>query len=265
MPIRVNRMRTQQRHNLVRELPPMPESTEWLDNLDKADTFVGIERGIIQVNEVCERGRQCLKRINDEGLAPLAVVPIIREMHGLDQLAVTWHDRPHWKFKTISRDGFVGDQELLTRLPERIQLHADAWMAYEWNYHRTARILMHRQLLTCLDRLAVYDNEELNVEIHELRLHSITIIRSLANEVLSTVPQSLGDVNNKGKATNSTSARSKGRAVGAYFLLWPIKIIRGLDTATPGQKAFAETTFERIREYTGMKSAHLTLPSSGFF
>jgi hypothetical protein len=240
----------------VRELPPIPESTKWLDNIDGADTYVDIEKRIVQINEVCERGRQCLKKVDDEGLQPLAIVSVIREMHTLDQSVVDWHDQPHWKFKTISRNSLSLSSELLAGLPERIQLHADAWMAYEWNYHRTARILMHCQLLTCLDRLARYDDYNLNCEVRNLNLHSTAIIRDLVDEILSTVPQSLGDINNKGKPINTTTGKSKGRAVGAYFLLWPIKIIKGLDTATPNQISCAETTFERIREFTGMKSAH---------
>jgi hypothetical protein len=233
----------------------MPESAMWLDNLDESDPVVGIERRVIQINEVCERGRQCLKKVEDEGLEPLAIVSVIREMHNLDQVAVNWHDKPHWKFETISRNDLSLHPGLLARLPERIQLHTDAWMAYEWNYHRTARILMHRQLLKCLDRLTVFDNHDINCEIQDLKHHSITTMQGLTDEILSTIPQSLGDINNKGKPDNSTPGNSKGRAVGAYFLLWPIKIIKQLDTATPEQVSYADTTFERIREYTGMKSA----------
>jgi hypothetical protein len=233
----------------------MPESTKWLDNLDEADPFVDIEKRIVQINEVCSRGRQCLKKVDDEGLEPVAIVSVIREMHSLDQLAVNWHHKPHWNFKTVSRDDLSLDPDLLARSPERIQLHADAWMAYEWNYHRTARIIMHHQLLRCLDRLNLYDDCGLNGEVHDLKLHSIAIIQGLADEILSTVPQSLGDINNKGKPISNTPGKVKGRAIGSYFLLWPIKIIKCLDTATPAQVMYAETTFERIREHTGMKSA----------
>jgi hypothetical protein len=233
----------------------MPESAKWLDKLDEADPFAGIEMRVVQINDVCERGRRCLKEVEDGGLQPLAIVSAIREMHKLDRTVVNWHEKPHWKYKTVSRNSLSTDPELLSQLPKRIQLHADAWMAYEWNYHRTARILMHRQLLRCLDRLATCDNDELNREIHALKLHSMTIIRDLAEEILSTIPQSLGDINNKGKVINSVPGKSRGRAVGAYFLLWPIKIIKQLDTANPDQVMYAKMTFERIREYTGMKSA----------
>ncbi|KIW02839.1 uncharacterized protein PV09_05896 [Verruconis gallopava] len=242
------------RHELARGLPPMPDSTQWLDNLDEGDPFVDIEKRNSKINEVCEKARQCLRNVNNDGLDALTIVSVIREMHTLDQLAVNWHEKPHWKFTTISREDVECTPELFALLPETLQLHSDAWMAYEWNYHRTARILMHCQLLKCLDRLDRLKNHTVNCEVNELRAYSLSTVRHLTDEILSTVPQSLGDITNKGKPIKSTTS-PKGKAVGGYFLLWPTKVIKNLDIITPHQAMYAELTFERIREHTGMKSA----------
>jgi hypothetical protein len=175
-------------------------------------------------------------------------------MRRLDQAACSWRDSPNWNFRTMHRNELSQEPEILSRFPEFVQLHYDAWIAYEWNYHRTARILMHGQLLRCLDRFSLDVEEMLQIAARQLRQESVIIIQKLADEILSTVPQSLGDIDRDGNIRTSASYGSKGSAVGGYFLLWPIKIIKTLDTATADQRTMAKGVFERIRECTGMKS-----------
>jgi len=85
-------------------------------------------------------------------------------------------------------------------------------------------------------------------------VESVTIIRSLADKVLATVPQTLGDLNDSGQVRDPASPPPQCRAVGAYLLLWPIKMIKGAQSsASEVQKQVAQSVFEKIREYTGAK------------
>jgi hypothetical protein len=63
-----------------------------------------------------------------------------------------------------------------------------------------------------------------------------------------------GDIDHEGRLQTLSEA-SKCRGLGGYFLLWPIKIVKRSELATEEQRHWAEAVFERIREYTGMKSA----------
>ncbi|KAF4441697.1 hypothetical protein F53441_11957 [Fusarium austroafricanum] len=84
---------------------------------------------------------------------------------------------------------------------------------------------------------------------------SIKNVQSLASEVLSTVPQSFGDIDHLGRC-HSESKPARWQAIGAYLLLWPIKIIKTSDSSTTeAQKVDAQMVFDRIRECTGMKSS----------
>lgn len=155
-----------------------------------------------------------------------------------------------------------------------MQLHHDVWIAYEWNYHRTARIILHEHLLECLDRLhALYpspqhDNDANNTQdsnnLHTVTQASLTKIHTLVNDVLATVPQSLGDIDHEGRLTADTdldtgmsagTGTPKWKGVGGYFLLWPIKTIISLPSPTAEQKREARAVWERIRECTGMGRA----------
>ena len=183
---------------------------------------------------------------------------MVKEVRALDRIATTWRHGPGWAYKTIHRSEITQDAETISRLPEYIQFHHDVWMAYEWNYHRTGRIIMHEHLLLCLGRLQSLQSsreEIFQTDLCSLQQASITIIQSLADEVLSTVPQSLGDIDQEGNILDNTSKTPKCKGVGGYFLLWPIKILKSTHSATVQQRAVAQGVFERIRECTGMKAA----------
>ena len=183
---------------------------------------------------------------------------MVKEMHDLDQVASTWRQGPSWAYKTIHRSEITQDRSIAHKLPEFVQLHRDVWIAYEWNYHRTARIILHEQLLECLDRLqSVYSGSQgpSPMDLCLLKEASISIIRALVDEVLFTVPQSLGDVDHEGNIMHTPSPGPNCQAVGGYFLLWSIKTIKVTRSATEEQREVAKEVFERIRECTGMKSA----------
>jgi hypothetical protein len=233
---------------------PMPESKIWLDSLSDELPEIQIEKQNFEIAQICGRARKLLESIKDPEQEVGQVVSMVKEMHSLDRTATTWRKGPSWEFKTIHRSEAPVDLDVPAGFPDYLQIHRDVWIAYEWNYHRTARIILHGQLLQCLDKLLLVTDEAHQNDLEFLKHASVSVIQSLANEVLSTVPQSFGDLDHEGKSI-SISQSSKCRGVGAYFLLWPIKIIKTLKTATYDQQKCAQSVFERIREYTGMKNA----------
>jgi hypothetical protein len=187
---------------------------------------VKLEKNAEDIGHICERGQHLLQQLEDESIKPAQVFDLIREMHMLDQAAVKWRAGPEWSFKTVQKADLIfpndiddETREAIAGFPEALQLHRDVWTAYEWNYHRTARTLMHKQLLACLRRAAMADTEdgEDSAAVEPLEYESLSIIRSLADRVLSTVPQVLGDVDAEGRVIAGGSPRC--RAVGAYLLL----------------------------------------------
>jgi hypothetical protein len=236
----------------------LPESEAWLDSLNDELPYVRIEKDNFQINKTCERARNLRKNLKDSDLPADQILDMIKEMHDLDQVATTWRQSPGWTYKTIHRSEIIQDDSTASKFPEFVQLHQDVWIAYEWNYHRTGRILLHEELLECLDRLqSLYSGSQGNVpiDLSSFKQASIRIIRALIDQILSTVPQSLGDIDHEGNLTKISSGTPKCEGVGGYFLLWSIKIIKRTPSATAEQRGIAEGVFERIRECTGMKAA----------
>ena len=229
-------------------------SEDWLDFLNEELPYVRIEKDNFQIKQICSRARDLLKSLDNLKENAHRVLDTIKEMHKLDQIATTWRQGPAWAYKVVHRSEIDRDWSKVPEFPEYVQLHHDVWIAYEWNYHRTGRMIMHEHLLECLSRLQNSQSGIDPLDLGSTEQASLIIIWSLANEILSTVPQSLGDIDHQGRLTESSSRTPKARGVGAYFLLWPIKMIKALKHPTTEQKRIAQVVFERIREYTGMKS-----------
>lgn len=235
----------------------LPDSQRWIDSLDAKLPSVQVEKENAQVHSVCERARTLLDLVDSVGLHSEEVLRCVKELCECDNATTFWRRGPNWAYQVIHRSEVVQHRSMTHAFPEYIQLHSDIWTAYEWNYHRTGRIILHRHLLGCLDRLRGPESVKLDIfseEIESIRRSSLAVIRNLVEEVLSTVPQSVGDIGHDGKPLADSTRPPAWRAIGSYFLLWPIKIIKSLDQATTEQRQAAQNAFERIREYTGMST-----------
>ncbi|KAM5375726.1 hypothetical protein ACJZ2D_005909 [Fusarium nematophilum] len=242
-----------QKQQLAKQMSPLPESETWLEALNDKVSSVRLEKDGLAITKICQSANQLLQSLDSRALTCDQLLDLVDEMRRLDREAARWRDRPEWAFRSITRGEVTSNKEEENDwLPEIIQLHPDIWMAYEWNYHRTARIILHQKLVACLQRASTLSSSE-NPLISSWMTESIETIQFLADGVLSTVPQSLGDVNHLGFC-RTESTQPRWQAVGAYLLLWPIKIIKerqGLTTQS--QKMEAQMVFDRIRQCTGMK------------
>lgn len=243
-------------------MDPLPESKEWLEGLNEETPFVHLEKDGLKVSELCQKANKLLNSLNGDELCYSKLVSMAEEMLQLDREATQWREKPEWSFRTLQKSELKGVEGLASRLPDIAELHPDIWMAYEWNYHRTARIILHQQLLACLRQASSMATAQLPLDstknLSDWNNKSMSTIQALTEGILASVPQTLGDVNAVGCCLPPDAARCQ--AVGAYLLLWPIKIVKGPQSmATESQKEAAEEIFERIRECTGMKSALGTL------
>ncbi|TVY61770.1 hypothetical protein Focb16_v013566 [Fusarium oxysporum f. sp. cubense] len=242
-----------QKQHLAKQLSPLPESQDWLETLNDNMASVKLEKDGLAINQMCQQANQLLTSIDAGDIEAHHLLDLIDEMLRLDQEATHWRKKPEWSFQTKSRGEILDNRESKLWLPESIQLHPDLWMAYEWNYHRTARIILHQKLVACLVKVntALPSDSGVTTRITE----SINTVQLLASEVLATVPQSFGDIDHLGR-WHSESKTARWQAVGAYLLLWPTKIIKSQSALTTNsQKEDAQRVFGRIRECTGMKSS----------
>ncbi|KAI1373905.1 hypothetical protein F4677DRAFT_183437 [Hypoxylon crocopeplum] len=246
-----------QKEQLAFNLKPLDESEKWINQLDDNAPFVRLEKDAHQIMKTCERARNLQGALATGNSSTFEVLEMVRELVKLDQEVVSWRQRPEWSYKILNVSELPEFNPSVRPSTSTIQLHGDLWMTYEWNYHRTARMIAHQHLLNCLNTaMKSPDSDDLTRESLRLLVEQFTgTIHMLADEVLSTVPQSFGDIDFCGRLHDHRTGPPRCRGIGGYLLLWPIKIIKGAQVfTTPEQKRSGQIVFERIREYTGMKS-----------
>ncbi|KAF2667594.1 hypothetical protein BT63DRAFT_456896 [Microthyrium microscopicum] len=208
-----------QKQQLAFRQEASPESKAWLEPLNMELPEAQIEKQNFEISRVCALARKLVSQIDNINLSAERILPIIEEIRSLDEIAVSWRSSPSWQFQTLKRSDMPRDARTAT-FPETIQLHRDG---------------------------------STRTKLFSIRQASTAMIQLLADEVISTVPQSFGDINAQGMLQNSAQvARSSG--LGGYFLLWSIKIIKVNEHVSHSTREYAKAVFERIRESTGMKS-----------
>lgn len=233
----------------------LAESAVWLGQLNEMVPFVRLEKGAHEIKKTCERARSLLKSVTVDD-ASIDAVESLRELYELDQTASGCRQRPQWHFKTVAASDLSLDPPFQP-ITRRVELHGDVWRAYELNYHRTARILLHQQLLKVLEAILakLSLSEPMILSLHGMMGRSATTVGALVESILATVPQSLGDIDHSGYVPHAQNGIPKCRSIGCYLLLWPIKIFKAPSSAASlEQRGKARSVYERIRDYTGMKS-----------
>jgi hypothetical protein len=241
-----------QQQQLTHRQEPMEESAFWLDSLNDELPEVQVERANHEVVKICDRAKQLLGKLSGPGASTEEVLSLIREIHQLDQTGTRWRTGPNWNYRNISRLSLPQDDPVVATLPHYMQLHTDVWIAYEFNYNRTARIMMHTRFMEIVAAVGSIDQPEVKAEVDILKAKSRSVIQDMADEILATAPQSLGDIDKDGRIIHEEPTFS-ARGIGAYFLLWPAKTVKYNKYITVEQQQFATKVIERIRDVTGMK------------
>lgn len=247
---------TKQKHRLAYGMWHLPETSYLLKELNESEPSVRLEKNADEISETCKRARALLDLITAGRLPAATIVDMIKELHLSDKEAVSWRQTSQWSFTSLTVSERPDLSSVARGITEAIQLHSDVWMAYEWNYHRAARIIFLQQLLQCSKAaLEIRDLEEVDGQILNCTIiECISTIQWLADEFLATVPQSFGDINHMGRLHDCKDGPPRCRAIGGYLLLWPTRIVKAEMSATSvDQKERAWRVFERIRECTGMK------------
>jgi hypothetical protein len=235
------------------------EQEELLSQLNEDVPENKIEKTNFEIVRICRRARQLTAKLSldtsDHDV--MEILGVIGEMHKLEAESVAWRAGPCWAYKTVptssltTSDGQFLTEEELKDWPEKVGLYPDLWIIYELNYQRTGRLLLHTQILECL---ALWKTSD----VDQMISYSQNIITELVEDILQSVPQSLGDVSSNGIIVKQSllwnPAGSPGTsAIGAYFLLWCIKVTKEAVYASEEQRCKAMKVFERIRDVTGMR------------
>jgi hypothetical protein len=134
-----------------------------------------------------------------------------------------------------------------------VHIYPDVWIASLWNFYRTGRIALHATQLECADFLDIteWSGHEANEGSPSSKYaKSICVIDLMVNEVCSSIPFILGDVDKDGKLKSSNR-----KALAGFLLMWPLYIVKNCASSTPEQLAVVKLALQRIGNVMGIRQA----------
>ena len=136
-----------------------------------------------------------------------------------------------------------------------IHLYSSPSMAYLWNQYRCIRIMLFKCVRRLLSRQSTsipYDPQttsSINKDIPAARE-----LPDLINGIIASVPYLLGEVDSDG----SLKMPQQRRAVGALFILWPLKLLLISNLANSMQRIWISERLAYIRNVFGIQAATAT-------
>lgn len=230
---------------LLKKSPPPPDSVKWLS--------MGNQNGPIE--EVSVLFVELIQIVSYvQGVAaswPDSVrIQQLREviLHGmeLDLKIVQWAESlpSIWKYTSIRNNSTTSSP------PNSVQVHQDFFTAGTWNSWRSMRIRLIQILMATVELL-----REEAIDFGSQMIRWRKTLLDLANDVCSTVPYLLGEIDGQGIPRGT----AKGIALGGYMLLYPLQIISTVEGLPESYHDWIETKLIYIAGIQGIEQASLIL------
>ncbi|KAL9093039.1 MAG: hypothetical protein Q9165_004177 [Trypethelium subeluteriae] len=232
---------------LRRKFPP-EDSIKWLSMghqnglIERTNPFfVSVIRVLVQTRDVA---RSCLEPIRSEKLREIM-------RHGIDldrDITSFMRSLPSvWRYTSFPNDA-TG-----TTLPKNIHVHEDLFTAACWNAWRCMRIRLV-QVLLAIAELVGEDSRDLNSQFMTWQ----RILTELADDVCSTTPFLLGEIDGQGVPRGT----AKGVALGGYILLYPLHMVLATKELPESYYRFVESKLTYIANIMGIEQANIILKAS---
>jgi hypothetical protein len=151
--------------------------------------------------------------------------------------------------------GLIGYQKKVW--PERVtgschsvyscyHIYSGVWSTGVWNRHRAARIILHQTFLEVFSSATVGGG--CSSDNRDWSAISRSIIQDMIQDILASVPFSLGDV-------PISETTGSPMSVGGYFLVWVLQVIIRCTFASTEQKCAARSILLRIGRLCGISYA----------
>ena len=202
------------------------------------------------------------KEVISQSQAPAKLRPKLLEIIARGSLInlqiQDWDAQASGKFKYVimkpaeilaSEDGFFPG------LSVPIHLYSSRTMAHLWNTHRCARKLLLQCLRKCVALIGDSPSTTILEPEHTSNIHANVMapetIQDLISDICASVPYSLGEVDRHGNLQQFQS----NWPVGAFFLIWPLRVALNQGCARDDQKAWIIRQLEHIRNVYGIQGA----------
>jgi hypothetical protein len=151
-----------------------------------------------------------------------------------------------WCYKTMTTTDTSDDI-----WKNKFHIYSDMFIASSWNGYRTLRMLIHALILLQITGMMKSMPNLMTPSLHAQLKESAQTIADLADDVCASAPYLLGHVDTQNGKVKALADSQK--AIGGYFLLWPLFVVGRTDFRDRGWKVWAIQQLQRIGHNMGVK------------
>ncbi|KAI9659116.1 MAG: hypothetical protein M1821_002076, partial [Bathelium mastoideum] len=228
---------------LSMRVPPPEKSAQWL----RQSYFTG------PIEEECILMIEAVQIVSDvQGVALSCPEPLrSRKLYHILQQGIELDRKlTHWagSLPSIWKYSSILNKSTSAAIPKCIHVHEDLFAAATWNNWRVVRI---RLLQTLVAVAELVSEDERIFECHFLRWQKT--IRDLADDVCSSTPYLLGEIDGQGVPRSV----AKGVALGGYTLLHPLYVVISVRGLPASLYHWIEGKLTYIADVLGIGQANL--------
>ncbi|PBP26064.1 hypothetical protein BUE80_DR003039 [Diplocarpon rosae] len=200
---------------------------------------------------------------------------LMRRAQDLERECVDWEARlpEEWRPRTVAWVDHIleGDITKAEVFPGRVDMYTDVTIANIWNQFRIARLFISGAVVRCAAWICAPVDYRTTPEY----AHAVRLCGDLVTDVIAGTPYLLGwRVGQSGilrsqnfSSWSEESGASTAKAIGGFFVMWPLFSISNTDYVSDSQRVWAKARLLYVSEILGLNHAkvlsnfHLRLPS----
>jgi hypothetical protein len=193
------------------------------------------------------------------------ILELLRRAQELEQGYLDWIDNhtEMWHYKTIAWvDAILGSDLSSSEVyPGRVDMYSDLNIAGMWNNVRVARLFLAGIVIRC----AAWIVSPIDYRTTPEYASASRLGTEMINDMIASIPFHLGWSDGQGRDNFRTGGmsgfacgedhNSAGKALGAYFLAWPLFTINCSDFTTDAQRRWVIGRLKYMSEIMGLNQA----------
>ena len=180
---------------------------------------------------------------------------LIREGFEIDRKLELWSEQISGRYIYIimeAPDCSLSELQSPSHKRPSIHIYSSGAMAYLWNLHRCTRIFLLQCIQDCIRRqkhISQVHQQPLQIFAEEVGPEDK--LSFLYDGICASVPYLLGEIDQQGELQQLRH----GKAVGGFFLLWPLRLLLFRGPTDETQRAWIKKQLAYIRANMGIQQA----------
>jgi hypothetical protein len=245
--------------NLLRRLPPGPESDAWAQSVDPDEPWAQVGLATIRIAKLIPMADAILCDGTVADANGYGLLQAINMFEAEDRSFEQWAAASvsPYTYGVLSRDKLLKNgNHAGIPLPEVIHYYHDSWITGFWNVYRFARVVLLQTLAQLTMRVSLYPElAPMNPRMEAIRQKVLLCVDGMVNDIFASIPYTLGKVDANGWILKPDHRSLSSKAISGYTSVWPLKLALMVRTLTDAQRKYIFDQLAYIEGSMGIKQA----------